>query len=272
MLLPDPGKSPSSRHCAIFYLCLEHLHIPVSPARPSPTCLPCLWLGTHFPLCAGSPEQLLENKTLQWQKSLAGDGQPCLPGEPCGKELCPLWRHLGNYQLPEPKKSLLRTCKFQLLLDLTTSAEGQQRRRTKWAPPPHSPCTETHSKLWEMLSGLLQQGEHNILLHAYSPKWQNHFIIFFPSLKIKPFEVNIQHENSKHRCLKSQQNHKQIETQDFISLTIGQSFIIAGTTNPISSNPHPEANCSQTPAWQHNSAHLRSRLCRHWNWSRLTAG
>lgn len=62
--------------------------------------------------------------------------QSCLPGEPCGKELCPLWRHLGNYQLPESKKRLLSACKFQLFLDLTTFAEGQQRHLAKWAPPP----------------------------------------------------------------------------------------------------------------------------------------
>lgn len=113
-----------------------------------------------------------------------------------------------------------------------------------------------------MFSGLLQQGEHNIFLQAYSPKWQDHFIIFsfLLSFKIKPFEVDVQHENSKHGYLKAWQNYKQIGKQDLISWTVGQSFVIAGTTNPTSSNPHPEANCFQTPAWQHNSAHLHSHL------------
>lgn len=93
---------------------------------------------------------------------------------------------------------------------------------------------------------------------------------FFLSSKIKPFEVDIQHGNWKHGCLKLWENYKQIRGQDLISWTgdgqrvgrtgVGQSFIIAGTTNPTSSNPHPEANHSQTPAWQRNSAHLHSCL------------
>lgn len=85
-------------------------------------------------------------------------------------------------------------------------------------------------------------------------------LFFFLSPKIKPFEVDIQHGNWKRGCLKPWENYKQIGEQDLISWTVGQSFIIAGTTNPASSNPHPEANRSQIPAWQHNSAHLHSRL------------
>lgn len=118
---------------------------------------------------------------------------------------------------------------------------------------------------------------------TFSTGWRQHFspsllskmagplydLFYFLSSKIKPFEVDIQHGNWKHGCLKLWENYKQIGGQDLISWTgdgqrvgrtgVGQSFIIAGTTNPTSSNPHPEANHSQTPAWQHNSAHLH--LC-----------
>lgn len=109
---------------------------------------------------------------------------------------------------------------------------------------------------------------------TFSTGWTQHFfpsllskmagplysLFYFLSSKIKPFEVDIQHGNWKHGCLKLWENYKQIGGQDLISWTgdgqrVGQSFIIAGTTNPTSSNPHPEANHSQTPAWQHNSAH-----------------
>lgn len=109
--------------------------------------------------------------------------------------------------------------------------------------------------LWTSETGWTQHSSPLLLSKMAGPVY-----FFSPSRKIKPFEVNIQHENSKHRCLKPQQNYKPIRKQDLISWTAGQSFIIAGTTNPTSSNPHPEANCSQTPAWQHSSAHLHSRL------------